>query len=100
MNTKKHKRALLYPKLSYLIQGCFFEIRKQYGPGQKEIIYQRILIEKLSELGLNVEKEKKINIHSQDSGKILGLYQPDIVVEDKILIETKSSIVATKLDEK
>lgn len=39
-NTKSHKGGLLYPELSYIIQGCFFETRKQCGPGQKENIYQ------------------------------------------------------------
>lgn len=100
MNTKQHESVLLYPKLSYLIQGCFFEIRKQYGPGQKEVVYQRLLEEKLQKAGLKEEKEKKIKIYSQDSGKVVGIYQPDIVVEDKILIEIKSSTFTTKIDEK
>ena len=87
-NTNKHKNGLLYPELSYSIQGAVFEIRKQYGPGQKEVVYQRLLEEKL------------INIYSQDSGKVVGVYQPDLVVEDKILIELKSSLFTTKIDEK
>ena len=100
INTKKRESALLYPKLSYLIQGCVFEIRKQYGPGQKEIIYQRLLEEKLVNKGLRVEKEKRINVYSQDSGKVIGIYQPDLLIEEKILLEIKSSKFTTKTDEK
>ena len=100
MNTNIHKKALLYPELSYLIQGCIFEIRKQYGPGQKEVIYQRLLEEKLITKGLKLAKEKRINIYSQDSGKVVGTYQPDLVVEDKVLLEIKSSRFTTKTDEK
>lgn len=100
MNTNKLKRALLYPELSFLIQGAVFEIRKQYGPGQKEIVYQRLLEEKLQNKKLNAEREKKINIFSQDSGKIVGTYQPDLVIENKIIIELKSSLFTTKMDEK
>lgn len=91
---------ILYPELGYLIQGCIFEIRKQYGPGQKEVVYQRLLEEKLINKGLKVEKEKKINIYSQDSGKVVGTYQPDLVVDDKVLLELKSSLFTTKTDEK
>jgi len=91
---------ILYPELSYLIQGAIFELRKQYGPGQKEIVYQRLLEEKLIAKGIKVEKEKKINIYSQDSGKVVGTYQPDLVVDNKVLLELKSSLFTTKTDEK
>ena len=100
ISTKLHKTTLLYPELSYIIQGCFFETRKQYGPGQKENIYQRVLEEKFLKANLKVEREKRINIYSQDSGKIVGTYQPDLVVEDKVIIEIKSSRFTTKLDER
>lgn len=97
---KIHKSVLLHPKLSYIIQGCIFEIRKQYGPGQKEVVYQRLLEEKLKKNNLKTEREKKINIYSQDSGKIIGSYQPDFLIENAILLEIKSSRFTTKIDEK
>jgi len=98
--SKIGERTLLFPKLSYIIQGCFFDIRKNYGPGQKEIVYQKLLEEKIKQKGLLAEKEKRINIYSKDSGKIVGVYQPDLVVENKIIIEIKSSRFNSKLDEK
>ncbi len=91
---------LLYPELSYIIQGCIFDIRKNYGPGQKEVVYQRLLKEKLEASKLRVKREKKINIFSHESGKIVGTYQPDILVEDKIILEIKSSRFTNKTDEK
>lgn len=101
-NQKANKResSLLYPKLSYIIQGCVFEIRRQYGPGQKEIVYQRLLEEKLKKHNLAVEREVKINIYSQDSGKVIGTYQPDFLIDNSILLEIKSSRFTTKTDEK
>lgn len=98
MNTDKTE--LLHGELTYKIRGCFFDIRKQYGPGQKEVIYHRILKEKLEALGLKTEPEKQIKIKSQDTGKSLGIYQPDFVIEDKILIEVKSSKMTSAADEK
>lgn len=99
MNTKQHKSKLLYPEVSYIIQGAVFEIRKQYGPGQKEVIYQRLLEEKLQLVNIQVEKEKKINIYSQDTGRVMGSYRPDLLVEGKILLELKSSPITLKSDE-
>ncbi|MBP8591465.1 hypothetical protein KBI33_03330 [Candidatus Shapirobacteria bacterium] len=49
-------------------------MHKQYGPGQKEVIYQRLLEEKLTNKSLKVEKEKRINIYSHDSEKVIGIY--------------------------
>jgi GxxExxY protein len=100
MKAKIRESALLFPDLSYIIQGAAFAIRKEYGPGQKEIIYRRLMEEKLKLKGLKVKKEQKIKIYSQDTGKIRGIYQPDLVIENKILIEIKSSRFTTKLDEK
>ena len=93
------KSKIVFPRISYIIQGCVFEIRKQYGPGHKEVVYHRLLIEKFNIKELKVEHEKRINIYSQDTGKVVGRYQPDLVVEDKVILEIKSSRVTIKNDE-
>ena len=36
---------ILYKELSYQLQGIFFDIRNNYGPGQKEIVYANLLAE-------------------------------------------------------
>ncbi|MCX7881003.1 MAG: GxxExxY protein [Patescibacteria group bacterium] len=92
--------GFLYKDLTYKIIGCFYEVRNQYGPGQKEIIYKNALIEKLKKLNLKVETEKKIPIKSMDTNKTLGVYQPDIIVNNKVIIEIKSSKFTNKTDEK
>jgi len=91
---------LLYKELSYKVQGCFFEIRKNYGPGQKESVYVNLIVEWFQNQGIPVEKEKAIKIYSLNSGKIVGTYKPDLVIDNKILVEVKSSRAVTKQDEK
>lgn len=99
MNINKRKAKLLYPRRSYDIQGCVFGIRNQYGPGHKEVVYQRLLKEKLEKTGLKVEREKKINVYSQDTGKVVGTYQPDLVVDELVVLELKSKKITIKADE-
>jgi GxxExxY protein len=99
MNTKQHEK-ILHKELSYIIQGCCFEIRREYGPGQKESVYINLLCECLKNHNLLVEKEKAIKIYSSKTGKLMGTYRPDLIVENKIPIETKSSRITTKQDEK
>ncbi len=94
------KKPFLYKDLSYIIQGCFFQIRKEYGPGHKESVYQNIIIECLQDKPIKVEKEKSINIYSNQTGKKVGSYRPDLIIDNKIIIEIKSSRFTTKQDEK
>ncbi len=96
----KLQEKILYKDLSYIIQGCCFDIRKEYGPGQKEVIYVNLLREYLENRGIVVEKEKSIKIYSLKSGKTVGTYKPDLLIDDKIIMEIKSSLISTKRDEK
>ena len=89
----------LHKELSYKLRGLFFEIRNSYGPGQKENIYHNLLAEFLEENKVPFEKEKSIRIYTPN-GKIAGTYRPDFVVDNKIIIEIKSSRFTTKIDEK
>jgi GxxExxY protein len=97
INTNK---SFLYKELSYQLQGCFFEIRKEYGPGQKEVIYINLLVECLQDKNIPVDKEKSVKIYSSKTGKIMGSYKPDLIVDDKIIVEVKSSSFTTQKDEK
>ncbi len=90
---------LLHRELSYKLQGLFFEIRNNYGPGQKENIYQNLLVEFLKENKILFEKEKAIKIYTP-KGKVVGTYKPDFIIDNKIVIEVKSSSFTTKTDEK
>ena len=93
MNANK---KLLHPELSYKIQGCIYNVSNKYGKGLKEIIYQKALAEELEKAGLKFEEQKRINIYSIDSGKKLGAYVPDFLIEDKIILELKASDFTTK----
>jgi GxxExxY protein len=75
------------PELSYQVLGSLFQVRRDYGLGQKESIYKRALKEELKSRGLKVEEEKSIPVLSVKSKKPIGWYRPDLVVENKIIIE-------------
>ncbi len=79
---------LLYGDLTYKIRGAIFSVKKQLGLGHKESIYQKALEEEFKKLKLSFEKEKSISITY--SGKKIGIYRPDFIVEDKIILEIKA----------
>ncbi len=92
--------GFLYKELSYKLVGIFFKIRNEYGPGHKEVIYQNLLEEALIANDIPHNREARIKIYSNDTGKVVGTYVPDFLMDDKIIVELKSSRYTTKTDEK
>jgi GxxExxY protein len=73
----ENKSDLLYEDLSYQIRGAAYDVRKNYGPGHKEVLYQRAFDEELNLRKIKYVREKPIKIYSPMTGKIIGSYQPD-----------------------
>jgi GxxExxY protein len=96
--SKIKNKDLLYPKLSYKIQGCIFNVSNKYGRGLKEMIYQKALAEELESAGISFQEQPRINIYSLDTGKKLGTYVPDLIAENKIIIELKATDFTTRND--
>jgi GxxExxY protein len=80
----------LYKDLCYKIIGCIYEVSNTYGSGQKELVYQNALAELFIRDKITYRQEVPISIISQYSGKPLGKYRLDFVIEDKIIIELKA----------
>src|SRR4030042_4352288 len=81
---------LLYEKLSYNLRGVLMEVRKNFGSGYKETIYSNALAEELVSKGLKFEREKVVKVFSPKSGKVVGNYRPDFIIENKIVLEIKA----------
>lgn len=54
---------IVYADLSYAIVGAFFNVHKALGPGFLESIYEKALVEELTERHLKVETQKLINLY-------------------------------------
>ena len=93
---EQKQNSFLYQKESYIIRGGAFEIYKQFRNRHKEKIYQRSFLEYLKSSGLTIEKEKQISVFFQD--KKVGVYIPDLVVNNAIFIELKVKPFITQDD--
>lgn len=80
----------LYKELSYKLVGAFYNVRNTYGSGQKELVYQNASAKELEDLGIPFEREVPISIKSVKTGKTLGKYQLDFVVDGMIIVEVKA----------
>ena len=80
--------SLLFRDLTYIIRGAAFEVQNQLGNGHKELVYQNALAEEFQKRKINFSREKQVPVNY--NGKKVGQYQPDFIVDNKILLEVKA----------
>ena len=90
------QRGLLYEDLTYKIRKAIFDVYNKLGPSYKEIIYGNALVEELKKNNLAYEREKMLDV-IYDSKKI-GVYRPDFIVDDKVILEIKAQPFIGKLE--
>ena len=77
-----------YEDLTQKIIGCAYRVYNIMGFGYLESVYEKCFIIELRKIGLKVESQKPIIVYYLN--QIVGNYIADIVVENKIIIESKS----------
>jgi GxxExxY protein len=90
--------GLIYQEETYKIRGACFKVWKEFGGAFKESVIENALVIELQEMGFRVDCQKKITL--QYKGKKVGTYIPDIIINDKILIELKSKPFITREDQR
>ena len=83
MNTKNFS----HQELSKEIIGIYYHVYNELGYGFLEKVYQNAFAIELLSRGYQIEKHKKINVFYKN--EIVGEYIPDIVVNNKLIIELK-----------
>jgi len=81
-----------------LIREACSEVWKEFGGAFKESIIDKSLSIALKRKGLIVDDQRRIDISFRD--KKVGVYIPDKIVNDVILIELKCKPMLLKEDEK
>ena len=93
---KTTQKIFLYSSESYTIRGACFTIYKKFRNAQKESVYQKSLAEELKLAGLIVEREKQLPIYHL--GVKVGVYIPDFLINNAIIIELKAKPFLHKAD--
>ncbi len=75
--------------LCNLIRQTSYDIHLYHGHGHLEKVYENSLKNRLLKLGLKVESQHPLQVFDED-GTIVGEYQSDLLVEEKIIVELKA----------
>lgn len=82
---------MLHEKITYEIRGACIDVRKVLGKNHKEAIYHHALKEEFAKRGLSFIHEPKVPIYYPRTGKKIGTYQPDFLIDNKVLVEVKAT---------
>jgi len=83
------KKSEIQDPLTYAIIGAAIKVHGELGPGFKESTYHHALAVELKAVGLSFVIKPEYEVRYQ--GIPCGRYQPDIVVESKVVLELKAT---------
>lgn len=88
----------LFGALSGAILGCFYRVYDRLGFGFLESVYKNALAKEFDKAGLTFEREVAIDVWYD--GEKIGHFKADFFVENKVILEVKSSQMIVDADRK
>jgi len=70
------------------IIGCAYKVANELGCGFLEKVYENALAHEIRKIVLKVEQQKKIKVY-YDKVEV-GIYEPDLLVENAVIVELKT----------
>lgn len=77
-------------QLTHKVIKCCIDVHKHFGPGLLESVYEAALAIEFQNNKINFEKQKAVEVFYKGSNLGVG-YRLDFLVEDKLILEIKSS---------
>lgn len=82
-----------HAELSGAIIGCAMTVLNTLRPGLDEKLYENALVLELRARGHSVEQQRSFPVHYR--GVPIGTLIPDLIVDDKVIVDTKVVTVFT-----
>lgn len=79
---------MLHKDLTGSILDSCFKISNTLGIGFLESVYHQSLLVELARKNISVESKVELNVHYE--GVIVGTFEPDLIVEGKVIVEIKA----------
>lgn len=82
------KSEFLYAEETHAIIGCAFEVLNEIGHGLHEKIYENALVVEFELRGIPYSQQKEYDVLYKTVA--VGKHVPDLIVYDKIVVDTKT----------
>jgi GxxExxY protein len=87
VGTTREGLDLVHSDLTREIIGSFYDVYNKLGYGFAESVYQHALPIALAKRGLKSERELPLSVMYEQ--KNVGVFRADLIVEEKVIVETK-----------
>lgn len=84
---KVRREDLVYPELSYRVNGALMEVFNVLGCRYKELHYQRAIAKVFSEE--RIPFKEQVSVPVMFRGEVIGRYVFDFLIDGKIILEIK-----------
>jgi GxxExxY protein len=98
LTQKKRNTQWLYKNLTEKTIGAALEVHQELGNGFLEYVYEEALCYELKLRNIVFERQKDIDIQYKNI-IIPKKYTPDILIENKVIVEIKAIKALTETDE-
>ena len=78
----------LYKEESDKVLGAFFEVNRHLPTEMLEAVYEKALVYELCQRGLIPDEQRHLKVFYK--GMEIGDFVPDIIVNDKVILELKA----------
>jgi GxxExxY protein len=75
-------------ELTETIIGCGIRVHREFGPGILESVNEEALCIELRHAGLTYRRQ--IGFPMYYRGELIGEFRPDLIVQDRVVVEVKS----------
>jgi GxxExxY protein len=93
------KQTMTENEIGKIVVDCAVRLHMELGPGLLESVYEVLLVHLLQEAGLKSDRQVPIPIQFRGIQFDEG-FRADIVVEDKVILELKSTETVSKAHKK
>jgi len=77
-----------HQELTKSIIGLYYDVYNELGYGFVEKVYHNAMLIELKKRGFEIDNQKKLNVLYKN--EIVGEYIPDIIVNNKVILEIKT----------
>ena len=93
-----HEEKWLYKDLTRQIIGAAMEVHRELGSGFLEYVYEEALCHELGLREIPFGRQNELDIYYKDL-LIPRRYKPDLIAENKVIVEIKATVGLTEIEE-
>ncbi len=84
------EEKIVFKELSYVVNGCIFDVHNEVGPGLREECYQKAMERRLAEANLVALAKPATRRELLHHGEVADVFEPDLLVAHRIILELKA----------